>query len=312
MKILTIRFSYLRNEAHYQFLLLLKKLFETFSSVASIVNALLQQFYPLLTLEGTLVDAVRSSEYTRQLAVADERLDRALSGLNMAINAALHHPDPNAVRAAERLEERMKAFRGDIEKKAYEEEAAAVKILVADLQGSYASQVSTLGLGVWVTEIASAQAAFEQIFLLRNAERASLSQEKMKDVRRQIEAVYRQIKERIEAYTVMNGEGTTGAFIRRLNDEITYFREHNEHHRTPKDIALVTIATIADQPWEGRPVTPLPVVIYEGHELVFAFDYDLTYHDNDRPGNAFLTLHGKGAWKDKKTVSFTIVTANGQ
>jgi hypothetical protein len=58
MKILTIRFSYLRNEAHYQFLLLLKKLFETFPSVASIVNALLQQFYPLLTREGALVDAV--------------------------------------------------------------------------------------------------------------------------------------------------------------------------------------------------------------------------------------------------------------
>jgi hypothetical protein len=43
MKILIIRFGYLRNKAHYQFLLLLKKLFETFSSVATIVSALLQQ-----------------------------------------------------------------------------------------------------------------------------------------------------------------------------------------------------------------------------------------------------------------------------
>jgi hypothetical protein len=309
MKILTIRFSHLRNEAHYQLLLLLKKLFETYPNVASIVNALLQVFYPLLALEGTLVDAVRASEYTKQLAEADQRLDRAVAGLSRAINAALHLPNPDHVRAAERLEERMKAFRGSIEKRAYEEESAAVKILVADLQGSYAQQVSTLGLGVWVTEIAAAQTAFEQLFLLRSAARASQSQESLKDVRRQIEAVYRQIKERIEAYTVMSGEGTTGTFIRRFNDEIMYFREHNEHHRIPKDINLSTVATLADQLWEGKPVTPLPVAMYEGHELIFAFDYDLTYHDNDRPGNAAVILHGKGAWKNKKTVTFTILPA---
>ncbi|MDR0697592.1 MAG: DUF6261 family protein [Tannerella sp.] len=307
MKILTINFSYLRNEGHYQFLLLLKKLFETFPGVATIVSALLQKFYPLLTTEGMLVDSVRSSEYTKQIADTDKRLDHALAGLMMIVNASLHHPDPNCVKAAERLEKRLKAFRSSIEKKAYEEESAAVKILVADLQGSYAQQVSTLGLGVWVSEIATTQATFEQLFLLRSAERAAKPDDKMKDVRRQIEAVYRQIKTHIEAYTFLNGEGTTGTFIRRLNEEITYFREHNEHHRTPKDISLTTVVTIADQPFRGRPVTPLPIVMYKDHELVFAFDYDLTYHNNDRPGNAAVTLHGKGAWKDKKTVSFTII-----
>jgi hypothetical protein len=244
------------------------------------------------------------------MAAADERLDRAIAGLYLAIRAALHHPNADYVKAAERLETRLKAFRENIEKKAYEEESAAVKILIADLLGSYAQQISTLGLGAWVTEISAAQAAFEQLFLLRSAEYAAQPQARMKDVRPQIEAIYRQIKERIEAYTVMNGEGTTGTFIRRLNDEITYFREHHEHHRTPKDIQLTTVATIADQPWNDRPVTPLPVAIYEGHELVFAFDYDLTYHDNDRPGNAFVTLHGKGAWKGKKTISFNIVAIN--
>ena len=310
MKILTIRFNYLRNEAHYQFLLIDKKLFEMYPNVAAIVTSQLQQFYPLLTLEGTLVDAVRSSEYTKQLADADQRLDNAVAGLSIAINANLHHPNPDYVKAAERLELRLRAFRGDIERKAYEEESAAVKILVADLQGGYAPQVSLLGLGVWVSEIGTAQAVFEQLFLLRNAERSVQSQERLKDVRRQIEAVYRQIKERIEAYTVMNGENVTGAFIRRLNDEITYFNEHNVHHRVPKDITLATVASIPDQPWaEGQHITPLPQAVYEGHELVFAYDYDVTYHDNDRPGNAYVVLHGKGAWKNKKTVSFNILAS---
>jgi hypothetical protein len=308
MKIITIHFSYLRNEAHYQFLLLLKKLFETYSSVANIVAALLSQLYTLITLEGTLVDAVRGSEYTKQMVEADHRLDRAVVGFHKAIEAALHHPDPNFVRAAERLENRLKAFRGEIAKKAYGEEAAAIKSLVADLQNSYAPQINTLGLDVWVTEISAAQTAFEQFFLQRNDERASRPQEKLKDVRKQIEAVYRQITERIDAYTVMNGTDTTGDFILRLNKEIAYFNEHYRHHRVPKDINLATVASIPDQVWDAeRPSTPLPTVTYEDHELVFAYDYEPAYHNNDRPGNASLTIHGKGAWKSSKTVSFNIV-----
>jgi hypothetical protein len=280
--ILTIRIAHLRNEAHYQFLLLLKKRFETYPNVASIVSTLLQQFYPLLTLEGTLVDAIRGSEYTKQLAETDHRLDRAIVGLVMAVNTALHHPDPNCVKAAEQLKFVLKAFRGEIENRSYEEESAAVKILVVDLQGKYAQAVNTLGLSVWVSEISVAQAAFEQFFLLRDDERAVKPQERLKDLRKQLDSLYRQIRQRIEAYTVMNGEGTTGAFISRLNEEITYFNEHIRH-RVPKDINLATVSSIPDTVWEGKAVTPLPTATYEGHELIFAFDYDVSYRNNTVP-----------------------------
>jgi hypothetical protein len=288
--------------------LLVKKLFESYPTVANLVTALLSQLYALLAIEGKLVDAVHVSEYTRQLEEIDKRLDRAVAGLGLAIDAALRYPDPNAVKAAERLLIRMKSFRGNIERRAYGEESAAVKILVAELQDAYAPQVSTLGLGAWVTEIATEQAAFEQVFLLRSAEHVARPQGNLKDIRRKIEALYRQIIERIDAYTVLNGTSVTGEFINKLNDEITYFNEHNRHRHHTKDISLATVATIPDQSWDGQPVTPLPVVTdEEGNLLVFARDYDLTYHKNDRPGNASVTLRGKGAWKGKKTVSFNIV-----
>ncbi|MDR1222005.1 MAG: DUF6261 family protein [Tannerella sp.] len=169
MKILTIHFSYLRNDAHYQFLLLVKKLFESYGNVATIVSMLLVEFYLVLLLEGELVDAACASEYTQQLEDADKRLDIAIAGLSLAIEMVLHYPDANIVKAAKRLRIQMKAFRGSITRRAYEEESVAVKVLIADLQGAYAPQVSMLGLGVWVTEIAAAQALFEQIFLLRSA-----------------------------------------------------------------------------------------------------------------------------------------------
>jgi hypothetical protein len=307
MKILKIHFSYLRNEAHYQFLLLVKKLFEAYPTVANLVTSLLSQFYTLLALEGKLVDTVRTSEYTKQLADADKRLDRAVVGLSLAIETALHHPDPNIVKAAGRLTLLMKAFRGGIKRKAYGEESAAVKILAVDLQSTYAPQVSTLSLGVWLTEIIAAQAAFEQLFLLRSAEHAGQPQVRLKDVRKEIEAVYHQITEHVEAYTVINAS-LTGDFVSKLNDEISYFNVHNRHRRVPKNINLATVASIPDQPWDGLPVTPLPVVTDEnGKKLIFAHDYELTYRNNDRPGNAIVTIHGRGAWKSKKNISFNIV-----
>jgi hypothetical protein len=306
MKILKIHFQHLRNEAHYQLLLLVQKLFGNYPAVAALVTDLLTPFFDLLTLEGQLVDAVRGSVYTEELAEADRRVDRDVAGINAAVASALHHFDPALVAAAKYVEIRLKFFHGEIEKKAYEEESAAVKILVTDLQGEYAEQVAILSLGPWVAELAAAQEDFERIFLLRSDKRATQPKERLRDVRKQIDAVYRQIVDRIDAYTLLNGDSVTGLFIEHLNDEITYFNEH-DHRHARKDIDHAVVASIPDQPWKGKTVIVLPEVTYEGKELVFTKDYELSYHDNDRPGNAYLIIHGKGAWKGTKTVSFNIV-----
>jgi hypothetical protein len=306
MKILKIHFEYLRNEAHWQFLLLLRRLFDTHPAVAAIVAALLGRLYELIDIEGQLVDAVRSSAYTEQLAEADRRVDRDLVGINAAVESALHHFDSAMVEAARRLEVRLKSFRGEIEKKAYEEESAAVKILLADLNGTYASQVATLNLGAWVTELAAAQADFERLFILRNEELAARPQQKLSDVRREIDALYRRAVEQIDAYGALNGDTVTAQFVSELNREVTYFNEHARRH-AKTDINRAVVASIPDQPWKNRPVVLLPDVTYEGKELVFTRDYELSYRDNDRPGTASLTIHGKGRFRGTKTVSFNIV-----
>jgi hypothetical protein len=165
-----------------------------------------------------------------------------------------------------------------------------------------------LNLGAWVTELAAAQAEFERLFLLRSDQRAERPAERLKDVRKQIEAAYRQIVERIDSYTVLNGESTTGEFIKHLNDEIAYFNEHTPHH-AKKDIDRAVVASIPDQAYGGKPVTLLPEATYEDRELVFTRDYEVSYHDNTRPGTAALILHGKGKFKGTKTVSFNIIEA---
>jgi hypothetical protein len=296
----------MRNEAHYQFLLLLQKLFISYPAIATIVADLLGELNILITLEGQLVDSVRSSEYTVELKAADKRLDRCIIGIVNAIISALHHFDPAVVNAARRLEILLKAFRSSIEKKSYEEESAAVKILLADLLGEYAPQVALLNLGPWLTELSAALDDFERIFLLRSDQRATKPKERLRDVRKQIGILYRKIIERIDAYTVVNGEASTLDFVNHLNEEITYFNEHNHRH-AKKDIAKANVNSIPDQTYSGEPVIVLPEVFYEDEKLVFTKDYELAFRDNNAIGTASVSIRGKGTYKGLKTVSFNII-----
>jgi hypothetical protein len=64
MKIQKIYFEYLRNEAHYQFLLLVRKLFTNCPQVSAIAAHQLAGLYDLMAIEASLVDAIKGSVYT--------------------------------------------------------------------------------------------------------------------------------------------------------------------------------------------------------------------------------------------------------
>jgi hypothetical protein len=203
----------------------------------------------------------------------------------------------------------MRAF-GDIENKAYEEEANSVRILVIDLKANYSADLATLSLGQWIDELAQAAAAFDALFAQRNIEWAGKPDAKLKETRQQIDAVYRPMTERINAAALMDSTDTYDEFIRQFNREIAYFIDHSHRHAR-KDIAHVTVANIPTQPHTGKPVTPLPDVYYteegkETIELIFTKDFTVTYRDNIKPGTATLIIHGKGAYKGTKAITFNV------
>ena len=306
MEIKKIHLEHLRNEAHYQFLLLVEDLFVSHPDVAAIVTQQLTGLKTLVELEGQLVDAIRKSEFTAKIAESDSLRDRILVGFSTAVKAFLHHFDPARVEAARAIEYRLKSFRGEIEKKPYEEEAAAIKILLADLKTKYSAQVTLLSLGDWIYELGVIQDDFNSLFSLRNAEQANKPREKLRDLRKQIDVAYRDIVGRIDAFTLLNGNQVCAVFISHLNNEVNYFNEHI-HHRAPKDIDRAFVAAIPGQVYGNEPVTVFPYVFDGRKKLVFSVDYELSYRDNDRPGTASVIISGKGAYKGKKTVSFNII-----
>ncbi|MDR0412581.1 MAG: DUF6261 family protein [Dysgonamonadaceae bacterium] len=118
MKITPFYLYHARNEEHYQFLANVKTLLERHPAVADIVSSLMPAFNQLLGVEKSLVDPLIKSDYTKQIAAADRRRDRALAGLSIAIRSLLHHPDPAVVDAAVSIQNLLKSFRNLIGKKA--------------------------------------------------------------------------------------------------------------------------------------------------------------------------------------------------
>jgi hypothetical protein len=312
MKTKRIYLGRLRSEAHYQFLSIVKQLIDTDTPVSTLLADLLPHFDTLLTLEGKLVDAMQGSSLTKELSDADQRRDRALTGINSIINAALHHFDSTIVQAASRLRLRIKAFHGEVEKKSYEEEAAAIRILVADLKTSYATDVTTLTLVAWVAELDAAQTVFDAIFLARNAELSERPQEKLRDVRRELGVSYTLMVDRIDAHNLVDA-GAYDTFISLLNQNVDYFNEHAPH-RIKMDFSKgdhTVIELIETQYYTGKPITPIPVVYYreEGRptrEPALGRDFSVTYKNNINVGMAELTIHGKSSYTGSKTVTFII------
>jgi hypothetical protein len=304
-KIITVLFNYLRGEAHYQYLNLFNLLLIEFPVVKNLVAMFYGEFTDLLAQEKQIIDAQKSSDYTQQIADADHRDDRLITGIREMVNVALHHFDPVVVIAAQSLQLRLKAF-GGIQAKSYEEEAAAINILTGDLQSAeYASKVELLGLTPWVNELVEAVADFEELLKQRNIEQALKPKQRLRDVRKQIETVYRNMINHISSAATLDTADTYTEFINRLNTRITYFNDHN-HHPAPRNIRIASVGAIPVQQFTGDAITPIPTVHVEDTKLVFAKDFNLSYRNNIQRGVAEISITGKGNYAGKKNVTFNI------
>jgi hypothetical protein len=304
--IISILFKYLRGEAHLRYLTLYDQLLNEFPAVQSLVKPFYDEFTGLLAQEKKIVDARKSSDYTQQIVEADHRDDRLITGIRDMVSAALHHFDPAVVAAAQSLSLRLKTF-GEIQSKSYEEEAEAIGILLDDLQSAeFAPKAALVGLTPWVNELTEAVADFGRLLDLRNTEQAGLPHQRLRDVRRQIETVYRNMVTHINSAATLDTTETYTEFINRLNARITYFNDHN-HHPAPQNIRTADVEAIPEQPYTGKAITPIPTVRLGDRDLVFARDFTLTYKNNTRPGVAEVHIAGKGNYAGHKTVTFRIV-----
>jgi hypothetical protein len=72
------------------------------------------------------------------------------------------------------------------------------------------------------------------------------------------------------------------------------------------DIRHAVTEPIPTQLYTGKVITPIPVAYYEGVELAFAKDFNVTYKSNINVGEATVILHGKGKFTGAHERQFNI------
>jgi len=219
MEILKLDLSRLRNEEHYNYHSEVNALVQRFTAEALGIQSKYPAYEAAFAAEGEVLDVVQKSIFTGPIAEADQRRDSLVAGIERTIAGALLHFSEDVREAARRLKIVFNSF-GDIRNKGYNEETAAIKTLVADLETTHDADVASVGITDWVAELKTANTAFETLINERYTAEAAKDPLKMKDARRQLDEAYREVTRLLDALVLVNGTEAYEAFIKELNKRI--------------------------------------------------------------------------------------------
>jgi hypothetical protein len=231
MKISKIHLNNLRNDAHFQFHTEFRDLVAKQGAETLKIKPQFQAYLPLYDREDIALKKIIKSEFTAKIHEADKARDEIYIGMAEMNAAALKHFSPEIREAAGRLKIVFDTY-GNVASKPLNEETSAIYNILQELQGKYAADVATVGIGQWVSEVETRNKAFEELVKERFDETAARTDIVLKAARAELDAAYFAIRERLNALMVVEGEAAYENFARTLNAVIAkYAVKHHRHHR---------------------------------------------------------------------------------
>jgi len=219
MSKIIIRFRYenLRNESHVEFHENFERLVNSYTAAALGIAALYDVYTPLFVEERSVLDLIRRSELTDELDAKDGVRDHVFRGLADAVKSSLNHFNGVKRTAAEKLEVVFEHY-GNIARKTYDDETAAIDDLYRELHTApHADEIAALALGEWVEQLYEENRKFADLMAARYSEAAQRPTLRMKNVRTEVDQVFRSILDLLEALVQVNGADTNASFIKELN-----------------------------------------------------------------------------------------------
>ncbi|MDR1346151.1 MAG: DUF6261 family protein [Bacteroidales bacterium] len=231
MKILRVSFFRFRNEEWFQLYTEFRDLVLKFDPATLNISALWATFLTRYADADTAMEVIRKSADTARMAEADHVRDQTFRGFVDAVKSARNHFDPQKRAAAEQLTILFDHF-GNLARKAPNEETAGIYNLLQELNGENAAStastaalpVDILGLRDWAVRLTADNEAYEALVKNRNTEIASRSKLRMKEVRQEVQEIYAQIVDRIEATIILNGE--TPIFTNFVNELNAFLKRY--------------------------------------------------------------------------------------
>jgi hypothetical protein len=219
MKVTKTNLHSYRNEQWFQFYTEFNRLTGIYTNLG--LDEQLALFRSLYDKADEALEIIRKSDKTELISDVDLKRDHTFRGFSGSVKALANHFDQGKQEAVRQLQIVLKHY-GVVNSLPHDEETAAIHNLLQDLKTTYSPQIALLGLGEWVEELEKDNNAFQVLVADRNTEEATRCSLRMIEVRKETDALYRQIIERLEALIVINGEATYTPFVNELNNLIKH------------------------------------------------------------------------------------------
>lgn len=213
----------MNNGAHFTFVSNILARAEADSKVKAKAAELVAALNSAVAAEDEALKISQKSLLTDEIAKADSDRDALYAGYKKAVEGFQAMPIADMAQAAKELAQHIKDYRISTTDQLDKETGLLVNF-IADLETKYATQVATLSLTAFVTNLKKANERVRTLTLQRTEDRMSLPIGAMKAARAASDEAYRLLVRMVNALALVFGEADYADFIDYVNTEIVHFK----------------------------------------------------------------------------------------
>ena len=222
-EISTISLDRMNNGAHFLYVSNILARAENDAKVSAKAATQIAALKTAVEQEDRDLKLSQKSLLTDDIAKADNERDALYSGYKQAVKSFLNLPVEDMAQAAKVLNQHIIDYAINPQQQLDKETGMLVNFL-ADLEGKYASQVSTLSLTPFVTSLKEANERVRSLTAERTEERMSITVGALKTSRKASDTAYRALVKWVNALALIEGETDYANFIDYVNTEITHYK----------------------------------------------------------------------------------------
>ena len=222
-EILPINLVRMNSGAHFEYVSMMLASVQSQAAVKQKVADLVAALASAIEAEDAALKVSTKSFITDDIAQADQDRDTFYAGYKKAVEGFLHMPVADMAQAAKVLKQHIKDYRINTRAQ-IDQNTGLLANFIADLEGKYAAQVSTLGLTLFVTHMKEANERVRTLVRQRNNERMGITVGALKTARTATDAAYHNLVDMVNALALVNGDAAYAAFIDYVNVEITRYK----------------------------------------------------------------------------------------
>ena len=231
----TIALSRFSNYAHYNYMDVVYKNLSSLLILGEKLKTELPIFEEKLDNENEVLVQSRKNDLTEVVEAGDDKRDSGLSGYAQIVKGFLFLRNGEQYEAAKKLNQHLSDYKLSPQMSLVKQ-TGAMKNFLEDLETTYTSQVTSLGLTPFVTMMKEGNTAVDTNLQARDARSAGKMKAAVLTARSETDEIYNKIIMKINALAIVDEVNADeyGQLIDELNAQIKHYKEQELTPKTKK------------------------------------------------------------------------------